>query len=870
MKHTAGCGFAYVLLFPSIIFAQSSPSPKYPDVYFWNTPSSSAAWDPGHFHPMLRIELAAADNPEQRRARTATFAVNLASQAYDALPPFARQSETKFSVLLQNFGARWHPDSVFFRSDDFVFSGDFGTTVPAWVADPETKNPWMKEGIKHAKDWMADFRDAWVATHAQNSQIPPLPTPTRFDFDTEEFLAVPGWRGFVQLLDAYKNDPKWSQACVPGSGGDTLAAGGKTLAQLWADAKNSFSTTPSNPLLPWASSSPILTTDFGFGIRDASSEIYNQDIYMWWSSVCQKALDGAMKQAAYDVLRAPLVTNGGTNLLASAKFSNYGDVNMTPGIVDFGTYQRLTSDSIYAYPFFPPGVDEAWAFTTSDRGQPDWLQHGHHLIDLTPQTSRNWLVQRSMKRSGDFNTPVLYAVGAYNPSWTTVPNSWQYYKERNPYKATRPDDEKWLDVTSRHHRRLLDSIVATEVEANAANSSFAPGSTISPWIALPGSNAQSFQGDAKDASLGGCAIVSRVLPLLRSKGVTQFMVWDDVPVASRNDKVVEFKDWYHATYDPYFTYAKIVDSGMLYIDETDWSTPIPGLIPYGSFRASRIEDTLPRKQSNQWLPYTLQLSPRYTLLQYNTPNVPGQWIPAMFEVGVAGLPIPNQTQFQSQPDPWDGTVSFFIEGWANGSASELDDLHIKVNLWNFVGGLEGGWTPLEDIDFTAYAEDQDPYGGIGLWAPTRDANNQVTSGAGRRDFRRELRVKLPSESAAFINADGQMRIQVTAQCYTPVDYVRHGFDSISFDLLQVVPVVGTCPVRGEGGFQQLASQPPTSGGPFAKADFDQDSKVDTNDIELFFDAYDLAIPHADQNADGQVDVADVVQFITDYANTGGN
>jgi hypothetical protein len=458
-----------------------------PQFYMWGAPSHGVSppvlWTDRQFMPIILLQLGS------NNSMLSPQDVALAAQA--RIQEFADNNwldPTKVCITFDHFGA-WREDPQVAMAHSFFHEEDYlrpppdlvQTTPPAplWM---DYAQPWMSTGIAEAKLWMIQFLDSYNALdyipHGASTPVS-LPIPARFHFDTEVHIVVPEAVNQIRLMEAIALDSRWATEPVPGQGNSTMQ-------DLYADAALRYG---------WWAGPPAVLTPFDQAIRrneNTDSDI-NRPYYLWFSRVCQAALDAAMKEAAYDVIKDS--QSWPPNSEPLPKVSNYDDANEDGMPSEFGWYPRAN-----------PAGPQPQTFVPS-RHAPNGRPHGgytgiqHFLNDLQGPGGEYslWLVM-SRTASGDFSAPECYA-----PWYVHTQHSPMYYLPAWPI-------EKRGDSALRMNRQSIESIL---------NSGIHGPDQIAPWVLMEHANAV----PGNPTTLFHAEDVRRHLAMFRAKNLGELLVW---------------------------------------------------------------------------------------------------------------------------------------------------------------------------------------------------------------------------------------------------------------------------------------------------------------------------------------------------------
>jgi hypothetical protein len=800
-----------------------------PQVYFWSKDAQRTSALPDGFAEMVRLPLNCRNINGSGVAEGAVPAANryynemAALYGNGGLKAQSGSTPSSICIMLQNFGSTFRDDNGIFyegpgallQQNDAVDVDTDGDGLPNWQeTQPDKfavrKQPWMTSGRTSASSWMATFLTQFQANIAAGN---PNLVPARFHFDNETSIADTD-RNAVFLLSALpiENDRtslRWNTESVPGYGT-------QTMAQLWASTNSTWTSQGTSGNLPWSSSTLPLVFSPGndFTVRDVTSatKIYNQDLYLWYDTICRNALDAVMYEVAFDPINSAF---------PSALVSNYDSSRLSTGDVDLGWHQ---DDNLPDTTTQVPAVDGNWQ-RTNERGRRDPVSHGDHLQTLatSSQGKLRWRVINNRPVFGDFSAPELYTIGNIN--------TWTSFVQRNPYLPGHPqerdvtqplssDPNAW-EVTLRHHRWYMESIIKSyQDEGNHE-----PWTKISPWVAAPEvmiPNGDFYKNTVIDTALQ--------LGLMRSKKVPELLVFDNFEDGTqdtlRHTSRQDFMKAYSAVYGPYlsdFTLSRgtFNHGGQQFI--------IPQI-------AERLDDTVSRWNGSQYADHTINvLSQRARMGPYSVD----------FAAQISGLPTSAN-----------GTGNTFrITLECSISSADVTATNCKIYLYQNTG-TDPGWKALLPKDVSG--DDS-----VFKFWPV-NATGTSTNYDMRRRFDLTMTTLTPAD---FINSSGQMRVRVLLS-----SDATNSFEA-KFDLLQVQMIPTTFVPPAAPTYQDelepkiFGDSNGSSQGLMATADIDLSQNVDSDDVVLFTDAYSDSAPVADVNGDGVIDALDVADFVEAYSET---
>jgi hypothetical protein len=362
--------------------------------------------------------------------------------------------EDAICILLQNFG-QWsgggNPTRLI-RTEDAPPPPPLGwQNVPLWCPELPNLQPWMDDARPIVSQWMLDFLEAYDG-----------PTPIRFHFDSEIKLSTCCDVNFTISLAQATQDSRWGSSdtdpglAVPGSADYLVSSGGvdKQMWKLYEEAKQRFPDWPNKPLyIPGNPGGSAL--DITKGPNDPKNRRY----FLWYWEICQRALDAAMNECAYSVIKSyPNYEH--------CQVSNYKAINADGKTDTFG-WHTGREDTGLPLPTTTPSPASLEETRTSARGLTDLGNDGawfmwSDLIEEDPATQQE--IRRSLwitvpgVASGDFSSPVLYPPNP--PHWyggqAVFGDRLHYYLPKisgNWPKAT------IAETTLAYARRVVESII---------------------------------------------------------------------------------------------------------------------------------------------------------------------------------------------------------------------------------------------------------------------------------------------------------------------------------------------------------------------------------------------------------------------------
>jgi len=410
-------------------------------------------------------------------------------------------------ILLQNFG-QWsggtNPTSFIVPADATPPPPGGWTGLPPECPELPNLQPWMNNARPIVAQWMLDFLANYDG-----------PTPTRFHFDSEIKLSSCCNVNFTISLAQATQDPRWGSSetdpglAVPGSADYLVSSGGldKQMWKLYEEALERFPDWPNKPLfIPGGN-----PNDFALKINAGPNDPQNRRYFLWYGEICQRALDAAMNECAYEVIK-------NHPNYANCKVSNYGYVDADGKSDTFGWHTGRT-DTGQPVPTTTPHPTNPPAPLISTRkcvrGVIDRYNEGARfmwsdLIEEDPGTQqeirRSLWVTTPAVASGDFSSPVLYPPSPVHWDGSDLWGERLHYylpKENGNWPMAGPSR-----ITLDYSRRSMESII---------NSFDGNNLDIVPWIRPIGQQAPGYVTTAID--------FRDMLAMLRAKKVPEIIVW---------------------------------------------------------------------------------------------------------------------------------------------------------------------------------------------------------------------------------------------------------------------------------------------------------------------------------------------------------
>jgi len=492
MKHRL-IGFAAAAVFmgwgASHVVAQGDPvlDDGVPRVWCWNEPLNADA----RFQDIIRASLpyvvssGTSYDPED----AADWVADRLIASFSSGPTNRQKTDGRIAVMIQNYDHGYKDRTttdpnylrMLYNPADAIrdSNGDprtVPTSSPTGLEVRYLRNFWMAQGRADSQAWAEAFA-AQLSDRLFNAG---LAAPNRLIMDEEPNfgMSLAGESGD----DAIDNDVKWWRLVQTDDRYDTQLPGfpsGTTLKSLWTTS---------------GLAEPILTEDFNQDPGDDGDDSYwdlvggcriNHDWYEWVENVWLQCMSSALFDTlGYEVKDAfPL-----------CKYSEYGRSTDVGGDRDFGAYGSASGRDPEPRTIISGGFSGRTGFSYHFSG------------------------------SGDFQSPVIY------PTFTDyfINNSGAFTNmglDGYFAPATTPQSTKPFDRAEAVLRHNLDSCVTS--------TSLKP---VQPWICLPYENLAIGAGSAtvppedrfyRYYSYRQTASDTRkLLALLRTRGVTEFNVWN--------------------------------------------------------------------------------------------------------------------------------------------------------------------------------------------------------------------------------------------------------------------------------------------------------------------------------------------------------
>jgi len=466
----------------------SAQQAQFPYCYLWGDTFSSM---PANASQMVKVRQVSGLQPGEAVAEAIQRVIA------QTVPGPARTTDPQhIAIVLHNFGSN-DPGSA----TSFYDVGDELTSpAPVFVSPtPEPfwpfMQPWMTEGIEKVQTWMIDFCNLYPTEEDYR--------PIRFHFDVESPAAACCDIDHVRIAQAVSLDrTRWLNKPVPGFGTPNSPV---FMEDLFVQAVDNYGWQPGRMF------HELLNGNERPGYVD------NRQYMLWYYSVCQRAMDGAMNEAVYKILKlrwpqAELKVSNYEHINADGKEDDFGwyygrDLNQSPAIVTKGVRGGTTTS--------PEGALNYWV-TDSPPNQP--TKH------------RLWLVQDGTA-SGDFSAPVLYLHHPIFAAIPEAPNCDVNPLAINPYLPPHVGQNELTiyDASLFVHRRTIEGILNSEVTGNDP-------SKIAPWVLGPGTGTarQNLPSPPPPpfCQTTNLEYLSDQIAMLRAKKVSEILLWWDDTVPS--------------------------------------------------------------------------------------------------------------------------------------------------------------------------------------------------------------------------------------------------------------------------------------------------------------------------------------------------
>lgn len=436
-------------------------------------------------------QMVAVSNVNQKSPRQAAIAAR--ETAYSQVQS-GRSDPDHICILLHNFGvfalngAGQTVESSLFHNDDRL------NPLPV-LQNPQFEvqtyqQPWLTSGKAQAKLWMEKFVEYY---NDPALPAPPAMTPARFHFDLEQPLIGIDGINQMRVMEAVSLQQRWVTEQVCGFPPQT------TMKLLYEQAIQDYG---------WPDV-PLFTLGTSANRFQAPDTDANRKYFTWYRSICQRARDAALNEAAYEVIKAAW-----PNCLVS----NYDDISADEREDDFGWYYNWNNNQ---GPIITTRSVRGLTPLEGEGRRNIWGDLLYPPVGNEPASRSLWYVAGG-QASGDFSAPALYT---HSPIYAAIPdtgnpNCGMDAYAINPYLSPEltPEGAKnrlsIYDASLAIQRRTVEGILNTPGNG--------PGD-LAPWIlgigANPGQNT--------------CHPVERghfinQLAMLRAKRVGEVMVWWDI------------------------------------------------------------------------------------------------------------------------------------------------------------------------------------------------------------------------------------------------------------------------------------------------------------------------------------------------------
>lgn len=459
--------------------ASAQPDPK-PHVYL------SAGTEP--ISAGGASQMVAVSNVNQKSPRQAAIAAR--ETAYSQVQS-GRSDPDHICILLHNFGvfaldgAGQTVESSLFHNDDKL------NPLPV-LQNPQFEvqkyqQPWLTSGKAQAKLWMEKFVEYY---NDPTLPAPPAMTPARFHFDMEQPLIGIDGVNQMRVMMAVSLQQRWVTEQVSGFPPQT------TMKLLYEQAIEDYD---------WPDV-PLFTEGVSANPEQPPDTDANRKYFTWYRSICQRARDAALNEAAYEVIKAAW-----PNCLVS----NYDDISADEREDDFGWYYNWNNNQ---GPIITTRSVRGLTPLEGEGRRNIWGDLLYPPVGNEPASRSLWYVAGG-QASGDFSAPALYT---HSPIYAAIPdtgnpNCGMDAYAINPYLSPEltPEGAKnrlsIYDASLAIQRRTVEGILNTPGNG--------PGD-LAPWILGIGANpSQNICHDVKWSHF------VNQLAMLRAKRVAEVMVW---------------------------------------------------------------------------------------------------------------------------------------------------------------------------------------------------------------------------------------------------------------------------------------------------------------------------------------------------------
>lgn len=743
----------------------------------------------------------------------------------------------RVAITLQNFGGKGtgSPLAHSFANNGFAFLrtadklGDLATGLPGPLPEEDYWRhfqPWMKTAVGDrqsdgtwtggdAPKWMSDYCKALKAQLTSRGLGHVV--PARFHMETETTLAGEGFGpNPLYVMVGCEQHIYWSTRPVPGFNG-------QTMADLWSSAKAEYG---------WGG--PSLTVEQALQEPLGASHPFNRPYFLWWLGVCGRAREAAMEIACYDVIALEWPAPN------TPKTSNYDHVRMDMAVDTFAWRKTQIEGTSNAASRPLTKVYRRGAYDRNPFGAFPVVVGASSVPNKPPLM---WLMGGDTTNPATFSAPEMYYKTTYVPS--SVPERWSHTNNEGNNQSVLqsrwyeppvngvPVKETWPQASERYFRHLLDSLTNTTGESHL---------TVVPWIHIPGQVAFDHEVDAmgNPVDVNGARLpqftcpeppepcvpppwnpviktesivqTRRTLALLRSKDIREAIMFGNKPVSGAGSATQwnEFKRADAQVYTP--AYVKYyVTRGFDIAQPGQLSEGHPGPL-----MTTLRTTTTPREVLIQSVMTdefgSMDVTEMTVFFTNIKPLVLGDTGKLILECAVT-------------PNSLAQTGSF-----PGGEAAWREAIVGRVEFWNYV---ENKWRELPTLS------DEGTVGEYGFYVPDSST-------------RREFDVILPDTLCDYVDpatCEGSLLVRLTHIA----PKLEDGFTS-SYDLVQFYHI-DDFTVIGGGTPIELGA------GVLGGADFNQDGQNTAQDAVGFMAAWSEGSPAGDFNADEEVDVNDLNQFM---------
>jgi hypothetical protein len=752
----------------------------------------------------------------------------------------------------------------------------------------------MTIGRTAAQVWMTEFLRLW--------NLSTVPEPRRAFFDTEVYAFESGPAGPL-LFHAMSKDSRWSSEDVPGFG--LLSSGLRpTMQNLWNDACAQFNLPHWTTAMPGNNftinniqtlrlNQPLTqyTAHWFFPTDNENYKIHNGEYLAWYQSIAYRAVDAAMKQAAYDPIRSAWGA-------MDVKTSNYNHMNLAsagtmslPWHQDPERFGNLNSN--------PGSPADNWWTKSSELGK--WEAQPNSNFDLYRSlindylpTGDRYLLRRDEKASGDFSSPFLYDFGniRIEDTITGTPSdtgNMIFYRQRNPFLPGRPlyDDSYRWDIALRENRRTIEAII------QSPGNNLSPWNQIVPWVGLAGTRfgdstgETAYEPDDIDVGLN--------LAMLREKQIPEFIGFDNfvkrsatvdangdtvygdseqaIDAEALMDAYKRFNGLYHDVYDPQIK-SLVTEGGCTGSGVSHWNDAMnvcETVVDDGFGSEALSLNRLTNTNDSQMIhslncPECPPVLTAPTVVSIDSSAITTSHPTAMTAMTVTfndvRVPRPQSTTYVGD------TIRFQVAGsvrTSNTASNPLSDF-INTDVYIYDWGI-GEWRPVAIGD---RCDSGDPelcppvLFGFGFWAPIETLSN----GDRQIDFRRtfDISVLQPgdpeiSQVVKDLNGDGEGEVVIKFITYGGVPF------TMDYDLLQLQTIPETATQHVPSNVPRHRLRPRLGiDNNLCQIDVDYNGEYTLDDFNLYLARFADNNLAADINLDNAVNIVDLAEFIQTWCN----